>query len=162
MRNILHLAVVGAVLGAATVAHAGGYNDSGCGVGSMIWDQNKKASQILAATTNQYFGQSYSITSGTSGCSESGMARRRREREKFIATNFRSLSRELASGQGEYAASFAAIMGCRAEAIPAFLQFTKERYGEMFPQSGTTPQQLLDDVSSRIETSPAISQACRL
>ena len=59
-RPLLLLAVL------AVPAGAGGFNDAGCGLGAQIWTDNTRGQQVLAATTNQYFGQVFSVTSGRS------------------------------------------------------------------------------------------------
>src|SRR5438309_10501086 len=47
------------------------YGLAGCGLGSMIFGDQKGAIQILAATTNSTFGTpTFGISSGTSNCVE--------------------------------------------------------------------------------------------
>lgn len=161
--RIALLALMALAAGYAVDARAGGsQNMAGCGLGSMFIKDSSRGSQILAGTTNATGGQIYAITTGTSGCdSDPGFARRL-ETERFVSANFRSLSREMAAGQGEYAAAFASALGCGGQAVPAFLSFTKSRYGEIFPAGGTTPAGMLSAVESAIAKDPAMSQACSL
>ena len=73
--------VIAALVLAAAAAHADAdvtvsgtkstYGTAGCGLGSMIFGDQKGAIQILAATTNSIFGtQTFGITTGTSNCGE--------------------------------------------------------------------------------------------
>jgi hypothetical protein len=162
MKKLLTLVLGVAVLGIASVARAGGHNDAGCGVGTLIFKDNTKVQQILAVTTNQWMQQSFSITSGTSGCTPDGAsAKRHREREIFVAVNYRSLSKELATGDGEYASSFGSLMGCSQEALPVFLDYTKSNYGKLFKE-GTTPKELLGNMEMQISSDRVLSQVCTL
>lgn len=162
MRKLFAFIVAGAALGWAAAASAGGHNDAGCGIGAMVFKDNTKGQQILAATTNQYLGQVYSITSGTFGCTPDAVAFRREQRRIFMAVNFRNLSRELAQGQGEYASSFASLMGCREEAVPQFLSVTKRDYDALFPETGATPEAVLQAVESRVSSDKELAGACTL
>ncbi|MGZ5280029.1 MAG: DUF3015 family protein, partial [Pseudobdellovibrionaceae bacterium] len=76
--------------------------DAGCGLGSVIIQKNSKLLQLLAMTTNHsLFTQPLGITSGTSGCSSSGIVMNDKQMEYFVEVNHRDLSREMAQGQGE-------------------------------------------------------------
>lgn len=151
------------MLSIASAAYAGGHNDAGCGIGSLIFKDNTKVQQSLVYTIHYFLPQSSSITSGTSGCSPDGnSAMRRKEREVFVAVNFRSLSKELAMGSGEFASSFASLMGCSEESVPAFLQETKESYSEIFSKDGTTPKEMLNRIESTVTSDQDLSQVCVL
>src|SRR3954465_9950051 len=73
---------------------------AGCGLGSMIFGDQKGPVQILAATTNGPFGsQTFGITSGTSNCvDDSSTARGARN---FIEGNREALAKDAARGSGE-------------------------------------------------------------
>jgi hypothetical protein len=162
MRKILSLAIVGAILGiAASVQAKGGHHDAGCGVGAMIWKDNTKGQQILAATTNQWFAPSFSITSGTSGCTPEGMALRQKKRKVFVAVNYRALRRELAAGEGEYASSFASLMGCSGDGASAFLSHAKSNYNTLVP-AGSTPEAMLSNAEHSVTATPSLAAVCTL
>lgn len=149
-----------AAVGMATAAYAGGQNDSGCGLGSMLFKEDKPAHQIVAATTNGSFGnQTFGITTGTIGCTSGGLIKAGKEREVFVATNLRALEREMAAGKGQYATSLGALMGCGAN-TDKFLSFSKARYETLFPSAGVTPKELLENLSREIASDKALSQAC--
>lgn len=157
MKRILSALVVVAALGPAARA-AGGHLDAGCGLGSMIFKEDKPVHQILAATTNSTFGnQTFGITTGTLGCTSGGLIKASNEREVFTATNFRALEREFAAGKGAYSASLAAMSGCKADAFQAF---AKSRYDRILPSAATSPAELLMNLDREISSDPSMAKAC--
>ena len=151
-----------AVLGLAAAAHAGSQNDGGCGLGSMMFPENKPVHQIVAATTNGSFGnQTFGITTGSLGCTSGGLLKAGKERQVFVATNFRAIQREMAAGKGQYVASLASLMGCGAN-TEKFVNFSKARYEVLFPSANTTPNALLESLTKEIKADSAISEACVL
>jgi hypothetical protein len=133
-----------AVLALAGAAHAGSQNDAGCGLGSMLFKEEKPVHQILAATTNGSFGnQTFGITTGTLGCTSGGLLKTSKEREVFTASNFRAIEREMAAGKGEHLASLATLSGYKAD---EFAAFSKANYEKLFPSEKTTPAELLQNI----------------
>ena len=109
MKRIIISAVAVAAFGAA--AFAADYGSAGCGLGSLAFKENN-ATQILAATTNGTFGsQTFGITFGTSNCNAKGMVKVSKARESFIEANYKDLSRDVASGKGEYVTNLATLYG---------------------------------------------------
>jgi hypothetical protein len=111
----------------ATFVHAGAKKDlaghgkygmAGCGLGSMLFDENTTFNQILAATTNGTFGsQTFGISTGTSNCTHGGVAKLEKETEMFVEVNYDVLQKEISQGKGETLASFSNLMGCSDSAI---------------------------------------------
>lgn len=160
-RHIFVLA--GAIFVFAINADAGAnYNDAGCGLGSMLFASNTKGQQILAGTTNGIASQTFAISSVSSDCREAGIVRIEREREVFAAVNFRALSRELAVGEGDYASSLASLMGCRQDAVVAFLTFAKSHYADIVPDAKTTPKELVRNLEREVSSDPVLSTVCVL
>ena len=94
--------------GLAVNAHALG--SAGCGLGSMVFQQNDFAHQLLAATTNGTAGsQTFGITFGTSNCTNKGLIQLAKERQAFIEANYADLSRDIAAGQGEFVNNLAKL-----------------------------------------------------
>ena len=163
MKKMSAFIVATVVLTVVAGVHAANYNDAGCGLGSMIMPGNGKGQQILAATTNNIISpQTFAISSQTSDCRERGVVRQKKEREVFVAVNFRDLSRELAAGEGEYAQSFAWLMGCSGDNSQVLLQHTKDNYGKLFPAGKATPLSVLKAVESEVTAHPALAAACTL
>jgi len=149
----------------ASVSYAGTQNDAGCGVGSLVFKENGRVEQVLAATTNAWTGQIFSITTGTVGCGDSAPAaaapKRRsslKQQEGYVAVNFRNLSREMAAGQGEYVSTLASMLGCERA---AFGKMTKSQYERLFPTAKVTPSELLASLKSEIAKDSALA-SCSL
>jgi hypothetical protein len=130
MKKIILSAVVLASFGAA--AFAGDYGSAGCGLGSLAFKENN-ATQILAATTNGTFGsQTFGITFGTSGCNNKGQIKVSKARESFIEANYKDLSRDVASGKGEYVTNLARLYGFTPENTGTFTQLLQKNHTTIF------------------------------
>lgn len=138
------------------------YGMAGCGLGSLLFGHdNSKLMQILAATTNGTFGsQTFGITSGTSNCVEGGVVKAEREQAAFAEVNFQDLKRNMASGGGEYLASFSTLLGCEDTAKPTFYKMTQEKYETILPSASTTPMGMLTSVKQQIKATPALANSC--
>src|SRR5437763_460743 len=97
------------------------YGLAGCGLGSMVFGDQKGPIQILAATTNGTFGsQTFGITSGTSNCVEGSGAQ---GATNFIEGNREALAKDAARGSGETITTLTAMAGCKdAKAVGVTLQ----------------------------------------
>ena len=147
-----------------SVFATGNHPMAGCGLAYMLFAQeNSQGTQILASTTNNSYGtQSFGITSGTSGCTNDGLVRLDRERLMFAEANFKTLTRQMAAGNGEFVATFGSLMGCGESAIPTFVQFTQDNYETLIPSVETTPLELLETIESQIQAHPTLAQSCTL
>ena len=116
---------------------------AGCGLGSLVFGDQKGAIQILAATTNTTFGsQTFGITSGTSNCVDS--AAPGKGARIFIEGNREALAKDAARGSGETITTLTAIAGCKdAKAVGATLQ---KRFAQLFPGEKTPVEQVSENV----------------
>jgi len=146
----------------AATASAQGYGMAGCGLGSLVFqNDNAMIKQILAATTNGTFGtQTFGITSGTSNCTMGGVLKSEREQMAFVEVNFRDLKHNMAAGGGEFLSSFGTLLGCEEAAKPALARMTQSKYEALVPTETTTPIQLLSSVKAQIKATPALAQGC--
>lgn len=115
------LFLVGMLLVASTaLASHGGrkYGASGCGLGSMVFDDhNSVVSQVLSATTNgSSYSQLFGITSGTSNCTDDGTVASNNQMPMFVEANRVALAKDAARGEGETIASLSSVMGCDSSA----------------------------------------------
>ena len=95
-----------------SIAFATTKSNCGCGVGTMIFEQNDGlVFQVLAATTNGCFGnQTFGVTSGTLGCEKPATFAKRERLNKFVAGNMDNLARDIAKGQGEFIETLVELM----------------------------------------------------
>lgn len=126
MKKVLILFVVFSLALFAGSAFAGqARNNTGCGLGSMLFENNADGSvfsQSLQATTNGTFGnQTFGITSGTLGCEQPDSLFKDDKLLAFTVDNMDSLARDISTGQGETLKTVAELM-----AIPS------SRHGEVF------------------------------
>ena len=139
-------------------------NDAGCGLGSMIIQKNSKGLQLLAMTTNSsFFTQPPGITSGTSGCSSSGIVQNDKQMQYFVEVNQDDLSREMAQGQGEKLNTLAQLHGCQSpEAQAAFAGMTQASYGKIIPSADVQPSALLQNLKKEISQNQKVAGLCQV
>ena len=157
MRKLVFITMM--ILSFSSVADARAkWGMAGCGVGAMIFEDKPGKIQILAATTNQYFVQSSSITSGTSNCEEmSG----REEASLFITINKVALQKDISRGNGETLAGLAKILKCsNTHQLGSSLQ---KKYETIFPEIGgagkSEAARLIEDT---IQKDQALRKDCAL
>jgi hypothetical protein len=137
------------------------YGMAGCGLGAVLFGPvNTPGVQVLAASTNGTFGQTFGITSGTSNCVSDGVVRAEREQAAFAEINFQDLKRNMATGGGEFLTAFASLLGCDDAAKPALAVMTQQRYERILPSEATTPIQLVMGVKTEIKAHPRLASAC--
>ncbi|HBC88442.1 MAG TPA: hypothetical protein DCZ94_15955 [Lentisphaeria bacterium] len=130
MKKILMTVVVLGAFSAA--AFAADYGAAGCGLGSLAFKKNDMT-QVLAATTNGTFGsQTFGMTFGTSNCNNKGLVKLAMARESFIEANYKDLSRDVASGKGEYVNSLAKLYGYTPETSWQFTQLLQKNHTVIF------------------------------
>jgi hypothetical protein len=146
----------------AARAQQGGYGMAGCGLGSLLFgNDNTTLMQLLAATTNGTFAsQTFGITSGTSNCTAGGVVKAEREQAAFAEVNFQDLKRNMASGGGEYLASFSTLLGCDDAVKPAFFKMTQDKLESILPSDKSGPIDLVVGVKAQIQSDARLAHAC--
>jgi hypothetical protein len=136
--------------------------DAGCGLGSLIISKNSKGLQLLALTTNGTFlSQAFGITSGTSGCSSSGIVMNDKEVQYFVEINQKELSREMAQGHGQLLATLAEMKGCKnTEAQNAFGSFTQGSYTNIIPAANTSASEMVSNLNSELAGQKDLQNLC--
>src|SRR5438094_8225387 len=105
------LVVIAGLCFATGAMAADKYGTAGCGLGSLVFGNQKGIVQIFAATTNGLFGsQTFGITTGTSNCADtSGGAA---SIKSFTETNREALAKAMTRGQGETLKNLATMAVC--------------------------------------------------
>ncbi len=136
--------------------------DSGCGLGNVIISKNTKGLQLLSMTTNSYFlTQPLGITSGTSGCSSSGLVMTDQEVQYFVEVNQDDLSREMAQGHGEKLATLSSMKGCTNEVSQkAFGSFTQNSFSKIVPHANTAAVEMVKNLNSEMATQKELVSLC--
>lgn len=147
-----------------SAANASGVGDAGCGLGHLAWQgKNGKLAQVSAATTNgTFYSQTFGITTGTSGCTASGLVRADKEQEYFANVNRDTLNKEISQGQGDNLNALAALMGCNPESMRAFGRTAQKNYSNIFTSANTTGTEMLNNLRAVIAKDSALSRSCSI
>jgi hypothetical protein len=151
------LLVIASILASGSFAHA--FGDAGCGLGSMIFKDNKKGFQILAATTNGIGGQIFAITTGTSDCTSDGFVMNDKKIEYFAEVNQEDLTRQMAQGRGEKLNTLAALYGCNGANQTQFAQMTQSNYGKIVTSAKISANEMVQNISREMQNSNISCQA---
>ncbi len=138
--------------------------DAGCGLGSLIISKNSKLLQLFAMTTNSVLlTQPLGITSGTSGCSSSGLVSNEKQMQYFVEINNDDLSRQMARGEGEKLEVLALLSGCQdAEAQKQFSAMTKASYNQIYSSSDVKPEDVIANLKAQIKNNADVQRTCQL
>jgi len=135
----------------------------GCGLGKKLWEgwkgQKQIAPQMFMASTNMTGSYSFTIASGTSGCSHDGRVWDSEKASLFIELNYASLAEDMSRGGGEYLASLAALMHVPFDHQQNFFAMAQERYVSLDKpeiEGVTAVWEALRDISSAYPTPPML------
>lgn len=126
--------------------------NTGCGLGSMVWEgQSGIAPQTLAVTTNGTSGnQTFGITSGTLGCSQDGVVRSSAALSMYTGSNLDLIARDMSVGQGESLDVLADLMGVEAEDRADFYAALQGNYGEIFASGEVTAEEVISAIDETL------------
>lgn len=134
------------VLSQAQGAH---YGMAGCGVGSLVFQDQPGMIQIVAVTVNQMSVQTSAITSGTSGCYEDGSSSAKLD---YIEANKVALKEDAARGQGETLQGLTTLLGCsQAQEVNSEI---KNNYKSIFGQDNA------QDILKAIRSNSTVQKSC--
>lgn len=159
LRTLIVLTLIATVLSGEAWA-----GDSGCGLGNVIIQKNSKGLQLLSMTTNSwFFTQPLGITSGTSGCSSSGIVQNDRQIEYFVEVNHDDLTREMAQGTGEKLKTLAALHGCMSNNSQlVFGGMTQKSYGKIVTSATIPASEIVQNLRTEILANQEVSKACEM
>jgi hypothetical protein len=140
---IKKLLAVALLAGCSTVAMAD--QDTGCGVGTMVWaGQSGVLPKILAVTTNaSTWNQLFGITSGTLGCESDGVISSRAKLGMYTGSNVENLARDMSVGHGDSLNVVADLMGIKEQDKSHFFEATKANFSKIFAPENKTSGQIL-------------------
>ncbi len=154
------LAVFASAMVSSHFAHAQA-GDAGCGLGSMVIQEQTKVMQILAATTNQItLSQLGGISTGTSNCRAQNIVMREKAVQYFAEVNKDDLSREMAQGSGEKLKALASLYGCQGEAQGSFAKMTQSAYERILPTSATPANAMVQNLNSELKSNIDLAKTC--
>ena len=136
---------VAAIATFAVSAQAERNLNTGCGLGSMIIDnQNTVAKQVVAATLNTLSGnQTFGITTGTLGCDKPTLLVSR-EVETFVADNMDNLATDIAAGEGETLDTLAVMLHVKDK--NRFATALKANFDKIYASDDVNSAKVIDRV----------------
>ncbi len=129
-------------------------NSSGCGLGWMILKKNSLVSSSLRSTTHGFLPNTFSMTTGTSGCTRHSIVKKEMEAIYFAEANHVQLKSQMAKGEGEYLNAFAEVMGCGHDQTN-FSKSLKAQYEKIYPHAAAFGVEVIHNVINNIDC-PAI------
>jgi hypothetical protein len=163
MKKLLMAGVVlVAFLNLSGAVFAAGYGGSGCGPGSLVVGTSPGAIQLVGVTTNVILSptQYSAISTGFSNCNPQGLVKLEKEREMFAQTNYSSLVREMAVGEGENLSTLAGMYGCSQDSYGEFNSMVQENFEHIVQSESTTSNQMLVSIENRMADHAILSKSC--
>jgi len=122
--------------------------NTGCGLGSMVFEgQNGLMSQTAAATTNGIFGnQTFGITSGTLNCERYKDFAYNEKVDTFVAQNMDNLARDIARGQGEYVNTLAVLMEVPDVKKASFRSQLQAHFSDIYTSDKVTHSEIVQNI----------------
>lgn len=157
MKRIIMLA---GLMGAVAMGTAQARDDSGCGLGTMVWKgQEGIAPQVLAVTTNGTFGnQTFGISSGTLGCTQDGVVGEGMKLSMYTGSNMDRLAQDMSVGHGESLNVLAELMGVEEQDKGAFFQLAKSNFSDIFSSETVTAADVLGTLQAAMAKDATLSR----
>jgi len=124
---------------------------SGCGLGWQVTSDITLSATSTRGTTNAFLPNTFSMTSGTSGCAAHGLVLNDKLPMHYAEVNFETLKVEMARGDGEFILAFAQTLGCSDNSL--FANTMKKHYGDIFSKEELNPIEMLSNVKTVIKES---------
>ncbi len=145
MKKIASVAIAGTLFLAGGAAHA---DNTGCGLGTMLWDgQSGIAQDLLAVTTNgTSANQLFGITSGTLGCEHGAVITA--DASRFMSDNMEQVARDMSNGGGEALETLATLIGIDEAHHGAFFAHAQGNFEQIFPSENVTAGEALRNLET--------------
>ncbi|MBI9075283.1 MAG: DUF3015 domain-containing protein [Desulfatibacillum sp.] len=135
---------------AVTPMAVAGQDNYGCGLGSMVIENNESlVSQTFAATLNGCFAnQLFGMSSGTSNCDRPDSIVYNEKINTFVADNMDNLAADIAKGQGEYLDTLATLMEVPSEQRPVLYSALQNNFSAIYPSSQVNHTDVLRNIEA--------------
>ena len=122
------------------------YGAAGCGLGSLVFENDQTWwKQVLAGTTNATGMQSIAITIGTSNC-DAPTPLKVGQAQAFVEANKVALANDIARGNGETIVGLSKVYGCsNAE---NFGRDLKSKYSSIFSSSQSQAAEITKSITA--------------
>jgi len=134
----------------ASAAFGSARQNTGCGLGTVLWKNRADGSilsQSLQATTNGTFGnQTFGITSGTLECSEPAHVANNERLKEFVVANMDNLAKDIAVGRGETLNTFNELLQIPADQRSEFNASLQNSFSSIFTHDKITYAEVMNNV----------------
>ncbi len=144
------LTIFVSVVAFGTMAFATTKANTGCGLGTTIWEgSDALLFQLCASSTNGISGnQTFGITSGTLGCEDFKGIVSNEKIQLFIANNMDSLANDISEGNGEYLNTLAVLMEVKEENRTEFYGKMQSNFSNIFTSNNVTSTQVAGNIDA--------------
>ena len=132
------------------------YGTAGCGVGALLFKDKPGPIQAVASILNSTFGQLFSITSESVGCTDKPSA----ITEIYLEKNHHGLLADIAGGNGETIEGLAMLFECDNHRL--FALTLKNHLKEIYPHQDATPKDIENNIIKAIKTNPELRATCNI
>jgi hypothetical protein len=133
----------------AAYAAGDAHSNTGCGLGSLLWENradNSMLFQAFQATTNGTSGsQTFGITSGTSNCQQPSKFVSSEKLINFVQANMDNLAKDMAMGKGETLDTFAELLGVAPEQTAGFNAKMQSNFAKIFTSDAVVVANVIDN-----------------
>lgn len=144
------------VLMMSSVAMASMKENCGCGLGSVVLENNKGDSlliQLVATFLNGLCGnQTFGISSGTLGCDKPASLVKNEIMDKYVADNMDNLAVDIASGGGESLDALSEIAGVSPEKKELVYAALQKNFDTIFETENVTHKTVVEKINHIIAT----------
>lgn len=146
------LASLALVLVASTSFAATARQNTGCGLGTVLWENKADSSslfQAFQATTNGTFGsQTFGITSGTLDCGQPPRFVQNEQLKEFVVANMDNLAKDIAVGKGESLDTLTELLQIPAAQKAEFTAALQSSFDKVFTHDKIAYAELMDNVAA--------------
>ncbi len=148
MRRLSVLVLAGLCLFITTGGALADQNNTGCGLGSIVFKgQEGLLSQTCAATFNGIWGnQTFGITFGTSNCQKATSLSANEKINRFVYDNMDNLAMDISKGSGEYLVTLAVLMDTPIEQRAALYLFMQTTSTQIYTSTDVTHLDVLNNI----------------
>jgi hypothetical protein len=149
MKRLLFTLAISVALSGAAYAAGDARSNTGCGLGTLLWEgraDNSTLFQAFQATTNGTSGtQTFGITSGTSECRQPSKFVQSEQLINFVQANMDNLAKDIAMGKGETLDTFAELLGVTPEQGATVNQKLQSNFGRIFTSEHVVVAEVIDN-----------------
>ena len=147
------------LISASSVANAGAAGgDGGCGWGNALFKGSEgKTAHAMAGITNAFlWNNTFSMTTGTNGCSTSGTLTY--GSEAMVSSIMDEFSEDVARGDGDAMDTVAVVYGVEKQDRATFAKVMHENFTVLFPSEDVTAEEMIASIEEVMKSDATLSK----